>query len=117
MPLATGSDYGGSLRTPASFCGVVGFRPSPGMVPNVDRAASLVPFGVTGPMGRTVEDAHLLLHAQLGQDKRDPFSSSDNARIPARLTGADLARLRVAVSPDLGCAPVDKASPRSSRRA
>ena len=108
VPLATGSDYGGSLRTPASFCGVVGFRPSPGIVPSVDRAASLIPFGVTGPMGRTVEDAHLLLRAQLGQDKRDPFSSGDNARIPARLTGADLARLRVAVSPDLGCAPVDK---------
>jgi Asp-tRNA(Asn)/Glu-tRNA(Gln) amidotransferase A subunit family amidase len=108
VPLATGSDYGGSLRTPASFCGVVGFRPSPGTVPSVDRAASLVPFGVTGPMGRTVEDAHLLLRAQMGQDKRDPFSSSDNARIPVRLTGADLARLRVAVSPDLGCAPVDK---------
>jgi len=88
---------------------VVGFRPSPGIVPSVDRAASLIPFGVTGPMGRTVEDAHLLLRAQLGEDKRDPFSSSDNARIPARLTGADLARLRVAVSPDLGCAPVDKA--------
>jgi amidase len=109
VPLATGSDYGGSLRTPASFCGVVGFRPSPGTVPSVDRAASLVPFGVTGPMGRTVEDAHLLLRAQLGQDKRDPFSSGDNARIPSRLAGADLARLRVAVSPELGCAPVDKA--------
>jgi Asp-tRNA(Asn)/Glu-tRNA(Gln) amidotransferase A subunit family amidase len=109
VPLATGSDLGGSLRTPASFCGVVGYRPSPGTVPNVDRMSSIFPFSVTGPLGRTVEDAHLLLRAQMGQDKRDPFSSGDNARIPARLTGADLARLRVAVSPDLGCAPVDKA--------
>ena len=108
VPLATGSDYGGSLRTPAGFCGVVGFRPSPGVVPNIDRAAGLIPFGVTGPMGRSVEDAHLLLKAQIGQDKRDPFSSSDNARIPARLSGADLGRLRVAASVDLGCAPVDR---------
>ena len=41
VPLATGTDYGGSLRTPAAFCGVVGFRPSPGVVPSIDRAASL----------------------------------------------------------------------------
>lgn len=109
VALATGSDLGGSLRTPASFCGVAGFRPSPGVVPNVDRAASLTPFSVSGPMGRTIADAHLLLRAQMGQDKRDPFSSADNARIPAELAGADLGSLRVAVSPDLGCAPVDHA--------
>jgi amidase len=109
VALATGSDLGGSLRTPASFCGVVGFRPSPGVVPYVDKAASLSPFSVSGPMGRTVADAHLLLRAQMGQDKRDPFSSADNARILATLTGVDLGSLRVAVSPDLGCAPVDRA--------
>jgi amidase len=108
VPLATGSDYGGSLRTPAGFCGVVGFRPSPGVVPAVDRAASLSPFGVVGPMGRTVADAHLLLRAQLGQDKRDPYSSADNERIPERLAGTDLGKLSAAVSPDLGCAPVDR---------
>ena len=62
-----------------------------------------------GPMGRSVADAHLLLRAQIGEDKRDPFSSGDGARIPSRLTGADLGSLRVAVSSDLGCAPVDKA--------
>jgi amidase len=109
VALATGSDLGGSLRTPASFCGVVGFRPSPGVVPNVDKPASLTPFSVNGPMGRTMADAHLLLRAQMGQDKRDPFSSTDNARIPAELAGADLGTLRVAVSPDLGCAPIDRA--------
>ena len=68
------ADLGGSLRTPASFCGVAGFRPSPGVVPNVDKPASLTPFSVNGPMGRTIADAHLLLRAQMGQDKRDPFS-------------------------------------------
>jgi amidase len=108
VPLATGSDYGGSLRTPAAFCGVTGFRPSPGLVPSVDRAASLSPFGVAGPMGRTVADAHLLLRAQLAVDKRDPFSSRDVESIPAALTGADPGKLRAAVSPDLGCAPVDR---------
>ena len=99
VALATGSDLGGSLRTPASFCGVAGFRPSPGVVPNVERPASLTPFSVSGPMGRTVADAHLLLRAQMGQDKRDPFSSSDNARIPVtarRRRSRRVARRRVA---------------------
>jgi amidase len=109
VPLATGSDYGGSLRTPAGYCGIVGFRPSPGVVPSVDKAAGLFPWGVTGPMARTVADAHMLLKAQLDVDVRDPFSSADNFEIPEQLTGADLSSLRIAVSPDLGCAPVDKA--------
>jgi Asp-tRNA(Asn)/Glu-tRNA(Gln) amidotransferase A subunit family amidase len=108
VPLATGSDYGGSLRTPAAFCGVAGFRPSPGVVPAVDRAASLSPFSVHGPMGRSIADAHLLLRAQVCRDKRDPFSSRDGDGVPAELTGADLASVRAAVSPDLGCAPVDR---------
>ena len=106
VTLATGSDYGGSLRTPAAFCGVAGFRPSPGVVPGVDRPVSLNPFSVLGPMGRTIADAHLLLLAQMGVDKRDPFSSE--RWMPGMLKGADLGRLRVAVSPDLGCAPVDR---------
>ena len=67
-----------------SFCGVSGFRTSPGLVPRVDRAAGLSPFGVTGPMGRTIADAHLLLRAQVGEDKRDPFSSSDQRAHPRR---------------------------------
>jgi Asp-tRNA(Asn)/Glu-tRNA(Gln) amidotransferase A subunit family amidase len=108
VTLATGSDYGGSLRTPAAFCGIAGFRPSPGLVPSVDRAASLSPFSVMGPLGRTIADAHLLLRAQLAQDKRDPFSSRDMENIPSTLSGADLGKLRAAVSPDLGCAPVER---------
>ncbi|MGI9478385.1 MAG: amidase [Hyphomicrobiaceae bacterium] len=107
VPVATGSDYGGSLRTPSAFCGIVGIRPSPGVVPGPDRAALLSPFSVNGPMGRTVEDAHLLLKAQIDLDKRDPFSSDDVMRIPEVLSGIDLAGLNIAYSEDLGCAPVD----------
>lgn len=108
VAVATGSDLGGSLRTPAGFCGVAGYRPSPGIVPSVDRAASLFPFSVNGAMGRTVEDAHLLLTAQIGRDKRDPYNNGDNAGIPPRLVPADIGRMRVALSADLGCAPVDR---------
>lgn len=113
VPLATGSDYGGSLRTPAAFCGVSGFRPSPGLVPAPDRAVSLNPFGVAGPMGRSIADAHLLLRAQAAVDaaagRADPFAPSAVAPLPVELAPADLGALRVAVSTDLGCAPVDHA--------
>ena len=108
VPLATGSDYGGSLRTPAAFCGVVGFRPSPGVVPSTEKIAGLIPWGVLGPMGRTVADAHLLLRAQMDLDRADPFASADNFDIPDQLADIDLASLRVAISPDLGVCPIDK---------
>ena len=107
VPLATGSDYGGSLRTPAAFCGVSGFRPSPGVVPAPDRAIALTPFAVHGPMGRTVADLHLLLKAQIDLDKSDPFSSDDSLSVPDVLPQADLGTVRVAISADLGCAPID----------
>jgi Asp-tRNA(Asn)/Glu-tRNA(Gln) amidotransferase A subunit family amidase len=107
VPLATGTDHGGSLRTPATFCGVVGFRPSPGLVPRTTRPVALLPMPVLGPMARSVEDAHLLLQAQLDLDKDDPFSSDDVMRIPDALSGVDLGSLKVAFSADLGCAPLD----------
>jgi Asp-tRNA(Asn)/Glu-tRNA(Gln) amidotransferase A subunit family amidase len=59
-------------------------------------------------MGRSVLDAYLLLRAQLHIDRRDPFSSHDSHTLPGRLAGADLSALKVAFTPDLGCAPVDK---------
>ena len=107
VALATGSDMGGSLRTPAGFCGVVGFRPSPGLVPDPTSSVALSPFAVLGPMGRTVDDTHLLLMAQLDVDRRDAYSSADTHAIPCALQGADLSRVRVAFSADLGVAPVD----------
>jgi len=107
MPLATGSDHGGSLRTPASFCGVVGFRPTPGLVPRLTPPVSLLPMPVLGPMARSVEDAHLLFRAQIDLNKDDPFSSDDLLSIPEALSGIDLGSLKVAFSADLGCAPLD----------
>jgi amidase len=107
VPLATGSDYGGSCRTPAAFCGVVGMRPSPGVVPGPNRPTLLTPFSVNGPLARTVDDLHLLLRAQADIDKRDPFSSDDVMRIPEKLTGIDLSTISAAISTDLGCCPID----------
>ena len=107
MPLATGSDYGGSLRTPSAFCGIVGFRPSVGVVPAPDRAAGLVPWGVLGPMGRTVADAYLLLRAQVSHHSADPFSMR-RMELPEALVPADLATVRAAFSPDMGVCPVSK---------
>ena len=106
VPLATGSDYGGSLRTPAAFCGVAGFRPSPGLVPS-ERPVSLSPFPVSGPMGRTIEDLHLLLRAQVDSDKIDPFAGADSQDIPEGLGHIDLGSIRAAFSTDLGCCPID----------
>jgi amidase len=107
MPLASGSDFGGSLRTPASFCGIVGYRPSPGVVPSEYKATALAPWSVLGPMARTVADAYLLLQAQIDVDIRDPFSKSLDEKLMQPLEKLDLGSVRVAVSEDLGCAPVD----------
>ena len=71
MPLANGSDYGGSLRTPAGFCGVNGFRPSPGLVPATEAAVGLNPFSVQGPMGRSVADTYLLCLLYTSPSPRD----------------------------------------------
>jgi len=107
VPLATGSDYGGSLRTPAAFCGVTGFRPSPGVVAYAHNGVGLNPFVVLGPMGRTVADTHLLLRAQSSFDRRDPFSYRETL-IPDELHAADLSTIVAAWSTDLGCSEVDQ---------
>jgi len=70
IPIADGGDMGGSLRNPASFCNVVGFRPSPGRVPSWPARSAWQPFAVDGPMARTVDDAALLLSAMAGPDPR-----------------------------------------------
>jgi amidase len=94
LPVCTGSDTGGSLRIPAAVNGVVGFRPSPGVVPMDARALGWTPISVLGPMGRDVPDTRLLFAAQVGMDDREPLAFPlDPAAVAARRP-ADLGSLR-----------------------
>jgi len=108
IPLASGSDYGGSLRTPAAFCGVVGFRPSAGVVASEQRPVGLLPFSVLGPMARNVDDVFLLLKAQAGSNPYDPFSVSEPKGLSLGLETADLNSTRVLISKDLDGSPLSK---------
>jgi len=77
VALADGTDMGGSLRNPASFCGVVGLRPSPGRVPTWPSRLGWSTLSVDGPMGRTVADVALLLSAMAGPDPRSPIAQQE----------------------------------------
>jgi len=105
--LAHGSDMGGSLRNPASFCGIVGLRPSIGRVAHTPSAAIDRNLGVQGPMARNVEDLALLLDAMSGEHPADPLSLP---ALPVSFLSAARSGKkpkRVAYSPDLGITPVD----------
>jgi amidase len=117
VPLATGSDMGGSLRNPAAYCGVVGFRPSPGAVPHELRLIGWSPLGVQGAMGRTVADAALLHGVMAGADTSDPLSWPAADPSTLDLEPVDLGGLKVAISEDLGFAPVDDGIRRTFRAA
>ena len=109
VPLASGSDLGGSLRNPAGFCGIVGYRPSAGLVANETRGQGWSAQPQLGPMARTVPDVCLLLSAMAGLDERDPLSFAPDAVIargmPMRV---DLSSVRAAFSADLGFAPTEQ---------
>jgi amidase len=108
-PIADGSDMGGSLRNPASFCNVVGLRPSPGRVPTWPAPAAWATMAVQGPMARNVADTALMLSAIAGPDPRSPIALQDPGSDFAVALDRDLRDLRVAWSPDLGGAlPVDR---------
>ncbi len=105
--LAHGSDMGGSLRNPASFCGIVGLRPSIGRVAHTPAAALDRTLGVQGPMARSIEDVALMLDAMSGESPIDPLSllSPPTSFLSAARSGQK--PLRIAYSSDLGITPVD----------
>ena len=107
IPIADGSDLGGSLRNPAAFCNVVGFRTAPGRVPNYPAALGWWPFSISGPMARTVEDVALLLSVMAGPDDRVPISIAEPGSKFAAPLARDFRGVRIAWSRDIGGLPID----------
>jgi amidase len=107
VPIADGSDLGGSLRNPASFCNVVGFRPSPGRVPRWPSSMAWNTLSVLGPMARTVQDVALMLAAIAGPDARDPIAIREPGALFARSLERDFSGVSVAWGQDFGGLPLD----------
>ena len=108
VPIADGSDTGGSLRNPAAFCNVVGLRTSPGRVPYWPRDAAWSPLSVQGPMARTVADTALMLSAIAGPDPRSPIANTEPGVLFRRPLDRDFKGVSVAWSRNLGGLPVDR---------
>ena len=107
VALANGSDLGGSLRNPASFCGVVGMRPAAGRVPKWPSAAGWFSLDVDGPMARSVEDLALLLSVIAGPDKRSPIALTEPGEVFAPSLASDLKGVRVGWFKELGGMPFE----------
>jgi amidase len=107
VPVASGSDAGGSLRNPAAFCNVVGFRPSIGRVPNPKAAFAWSTLSTSGCLGRSVADLALALSTIAGPDSRAPLSINEPGELFARPLGRSFTGVRVAWFKDLGGVPFD----------
>ncbi len=108
LPIADGSDLGGSLRNPAAFCNVVGLRPAPGRVPGYPARSPWFDMPVKGPMARTVDDVALMLAAMVGDDPRVPLALTDPGDHFYPLVPIAPKGLRIALAPDLGGVPVER---------
>ena len=109
MPIAQGSDFGGSLRNPAAWTNVVGMRNSIGTVPVYPAPLGYTSESVAGGMGRTVADVALQLVALAGPDPRVPSSLMQPSSVYAQPLERDLAGVRIAWSRNVGGAPIDRA--------
>ena len=107
LPIADGSDLGGSLRNPTNYCNVVGFRPSVGRVPSWPNESGWNSFDVDGPIARTVEDTALMLSVLAGPDSRSPICLPESGSIFLKSLERNLKGVIIAWSPDLGGLPVD----------
>ena len=107
LPLADGSDMGGSLRNPGNFCNIVGFRTSPGRVPVWPRLTGWFPISVQGPMARTVQDVALMLSVIAGPDPRSPIAIAEPGSMLNRPLDREFKGVKIAWSKDLGELPVD----------
>lgn len=108
VPLADGTDMGGSLRCPANFCNIVGLRPSVGRVPQVPALDGWDSLSVSGPMARSVEDLALYLSVMAGPDARDPLAIAEDGERFRGALARDFKNVRIAWSPGMGGLPVDK---------
>ncbi|MBS1216180.1 MAG: Amidase [Proteobacteria bacterium] len=109
VPVADGSDLAASLRNPGSFCNVVGFRPTPGRVPNCPAVNAWDTLATLGPMSRTVRDAALMMSAIAGPDPCAPLSWPEGGDTFLAPLHRDLRGVRVAWSRTLGGLPVQPA--------
>jgi amidase len=108
LPLASGSDLGGSLRNPANFNNIVALRPTVGLVPSAPVALPFLGFTVKGPMAHSVSDVAFLLSAMAGAHPRDPLAYPSDPSVFARPLDREFYNVRVAWCPDLGGLPLDR---------